>query len=277
MSKTKRILLIMGILFLTVQTTPAKEDLKGCKDHPLFTRMPDFYIYDCAEEEFGQLDFRNENGEKMPVEGYKHFTEYYIQPGKTPPSHIQIFRNFENAVKSIGGRLVYKNNSWEGYFKIEKGDKIFWVKHYPDNGEFYRLTIVEQEEMEQEVVADAKSLERDIAMTGHVAVYGIYFDFDKDTLKPESDKALIQVAELLKAHPEMTLYVVGHSDSKGRFDYNRDLSLRRAKAVVRELTSAYHIGADRLEAHGVGPLAPVLSNKNEKGRAKNRRVELVEK
>lgn len=130
--------------------------------------------------------------------------------------------------------------------------------------------------MEQEIVADAASLERDIALTGHAAVYGIFFDFDKDKVKPESKAALDEVAKLLTADPDMKLYVVGHSDSKGKLDYNLDLSLRRAKAMVAHLTAAYNISASRLAAHGVGPLSPVLSNKDESGRAKNRRVELVE-
>jgi outer membrane protein OmpA-like peptidoglycan-associated protein len=238
--------------------------------------MPGFYIYSCDEEEYGLLEFRDENGEKMEVEGYKYQLQYNISKGRKNPSYIQIFRNFETAVRSIGGKLLYKNASYKGYFKIEKGDKVFWVYHYPDNGEFYILKIVEEEQMKQEIVADAESLARDIAMTGHATVFGIYFDFDKDIVKPESERALVQVAKLMKDNPGLKLYVVGHTDSKGTFDYNMDLSRRRAKAVAGTLTRTYGISADRLQGHGVGPLSPVLSNKNENGRAKNRRVELVE-
>ena len=70
--------------------------------------------------------------------------------------------------------------------------------------------------------------------------------------------------------------MVGHTDNVGNFKYNMNLSKRRAEAVVRELTEKYRIKRDRLKAFGVGPLAPVASNKTEKGRAKNRRVEIVE-
>ncbi len=55
-----------------------------------------------------------------------------------------------------------------------------------------------------------------------------------------------------------------------------ELSKRRAEAVVKELVERYGIKSDRLRAFGVGPLAPVASNSTEEGRAKNRRVELVE-
>ena len=130
--------------------------------------------------------------------------------------------------------------------------------------------------MEQEVAADAASLERDIALTGHAAVSGIYFDFDKDKVKPESKAALDEVDKLQRANPDMKFYVVGHSDSKEKLDYNLDLSIRRAKAVGAHLTAAYNISASRLAAHGVGPLSQVLSNKDESRQAKNRRVELVE-
>jgi outer membrane protein OmpA-like peptidoglycan-associated protein len=75
----------------------------------------------------------------------------------------------------------------------------------------------------------------------------------------------------------MKIYVVGHTDSVGDFDYNIDLSRRRATAVVEVLVAQHGIDRGRLEPHGVGPLVPVSSNTSEDGRAKNRRVELVER
>ena len=59
-------------------------------------------------------------------------------------------------------------------------------------------------------------------------------------------------------------------------EYNMELSKKRAEAVVKELVEIYGIRQDRLKAFGVGPLAPVAPNSTEEGRAKNRRVELVE-
>ncbi len=70
--------------------------------------------------------------------------------------------------------------------------------------------------------------------------------------------------------------MAGHTDNVGTIDYNLKLSKARADAVVRELTTKYKISPDRLKAFGVGQLAPVASNKTEEGRARNRRVELVE-
>jgi OmpA-OmpF porin, OOP family len=70
--------------------------------------------------------------------------------------------------------------------------------------------------------------------------------------------------------------VVGHTDNVGTIDANMKLSQARATAVVAALTSKYGITAIRLKAYGVGPLAPVAGNKTDDGKAKNRRVELVE-
>ncbi|HQT94667.1 MAG: hypothetical protein B7Z61_00790 [Acidobacteria bacterium 37-71-11] len=85
-----------------------------------------------------------------------------------------------------------------------------------------------------------------------------------------------EIAKLLKAHPEMRLYVVGHTDNAGSFDHNLTLSKDRAQSVTNALVKTYGIAATRLRPFGVGPTAPVASNRSEEGRAKNRRVELVE-
>jgi outer membrane protein OmpA-like peptidoglycan-associated protein len=69
---------------------------------------------------------------------------------------------------------------------------------------------------------------------------------------------------------------VGHTDNQGRPDYNLDLSRRRASNIVRELTTKWNVAPERLDSFGCGMYAPVASNETEDGRAKNRRVELVQ-
>ena len=121
----------------------------------------------------------------------------------------------------------------------------------------------------------AKMLANKIDQAGHVAVYGIYFDFNKAEIKPESEPVIREIAKFLKANPAIKLYVVGHTDNMGSLEYNMKLSKARADAVVKRLVTKYGISRDRLRAFGVGPLCPVASNGTERGRAKNRRVELV--
>lgn len=138
------------------------------------------------------------------------------------------------------------------------------------------LRVVKHLSMEKNMVTiDAAAMARDLAAKGHVAIYGLYFDTDKATLKADSKPALQQMANLLANEPKLKVYIVGHTDNVGALGYNLKLSSRRAEAITRLLETTYHIAPSRLVAEGVGPLAPVDSNDTAAGRAKNRRVEMV--
>lgn len=146
------------------------------------------------------------------------------------------------------------------------------------NRTMVQLDVIALKPMEEKmVVLDAKKLGSEIATEGRVAIYGILFDFDKADIKSESKPQLDEIAALLKKTPELKVLIVGHTDAKGSLDYNQNLSEKRARAVVKALTSQYGIAAARLTPVGVGMAAPVASNRTEEGRAKNRRVEIVER
>ena len=115
-----------------------------------------------------------------------------------------------------------------------------------------------------------------ISTSGSIALYGIYFDTGKADIKPESAETLKQIAALLSENKNLKLLVVGHTDTAGTFAYNMDLSSRRAASVTKELTAKYGAPADRLTPVGVSYACPVAPNTTEDGRAKNRRVALVE-
>lgn len=108
-----------------------------------------------------------------------------------------------------------------------------------------------------------------------VRVYGIHFDVDSATIRPESEATIAQIAQVLHANPTWRLRVEGYTDSDGGAAYNQRLSERRAQSVVGDLVSRYKIGRDRLAAAGYGLSDPVASNNTEAGKALNRRVELV--
>lgn len=136
--------------------------------------------------------------------------------------------------------------------------------------------IVEPKPREQKmVVVKADEMARTIGTTGRVALYGIFFDTAKADLKSESNPTLTEIAGLLNADPKLAVLIVGHTDNQGAYDYNLDLSRRRAEAVVKALSTGFRVDAKRLRAAGVGMLAPAASNDAEDGRAKNRRVEVV--
>lgn len=139
------------------------------------------------------------------------------------------------------------------------------------------IEIVEPRAMERRIeTLAANEVGAKLAAEGRVALYAIQFDFDKATLRPESDPQLAEMAKLMQSKPQLRAFVVGHTDNKGGLDYNLDLSRRRAEAVVQALVQRHRISANRLMARGLGPLAPLAANGSEDGQARNRRVELVE-
>lgn len=274
----KTITIILAI-FIFYSLSLAQEDAKGSKDHPLFNRMPGYRIMGYEDKEFNVFDkFLDEKGKKMTVEGHYYYFNYGLNKGEKMASGPQVLRNYINAVKKAGGNVVYEEGCCNVYLKLEKNNRITWVrvKAYKDAGS-YQVWMVEETEMKQDIVADPKAMGDDIERTGRVAVYGIYFDTDSYTIKLESEPTLKAIAELLKTKSKLNLYVVGHTDFTGDLDHNMKLSENRAQAVVDALVKDYGISAKRLIARGVGPLSPVSTNKTDEGKKLNRRVELVER
>jgi OmpA-OmpF porin, OOP family len=207
---------------------------------PLIPRFPGSIIHSCENKEFEQADFPMADSQQKHLEGEYHYWDIGTREGT---SEIQVFRNFQNVLKTAGLAIDYANSAAQ--LVEHKGNT--WI--FIDNrGDYYYQTIITTKEMQQEVTADASSLSDEISKTCHVAVYGIHFD--------------------------LKLRVEGHTDNQGNAAANQALSERRAQAVVAWLT-AHGIAASRLTAKGMGQTKPVADNGGEEGRAKNRRVELV--
>jgi outer membrane protein OmpA-like peptidoglycan-associated protein len=263
------------LIFSSFSIVLAQPDRAGSKDPPLFSRMPGFYIFAYKETEFNRYEFPLEGGKKIAVEGRYYEVGYKVNPDIQIPSPIQVNRNYLNAAKAIGGQQVASlRGGWASVVKVVKNNMETWVYINAYNQE-YHLIIVEKQFMEQDVTANADTMAKSIKDTGKAAIYGIYFDSGKAIVKPESDPALKEINKMLQADPNLKLYVVGHTDNQGGYDYNMKLSKERADAVVKVLISQYSVNTSRLQPCGVGPVAPVASNLAEEGRAKNRRVELV--
>lgn len=273
---TPRIVTTLVALCIGAATTAfAEPDKKGCADPALFpVRMPGYFISDCRSADFEGHDFKLARGQKQRHEGKFTYVTYRLERGQTEPSPVAVLRNYENALTKVGGTIAATlPNNWingsvvldgrEVWTEVERGNGLVWIR------------VVEKGAMKQNVVADAAAMSNDLRATGHVAVYGIYFDTGLAVVKPESRPALDEVAKMLKADASLKLWVVGHTDWVGKVDDNMRLAQARAEAVVAELTSAHGIGAGRLKGYGVGPLAPVAGNDDDAGRAKNRRVDLV--
>ncbi len=251
----------------------------------------------------GKIDKTN----SIALEGTVTLIAYKNPKGR---STLEVFKNYEDSLKKAGFEILFKCANREcggrafnhtmkvskhlafaekysnqrylaGRIKNKQGE--VYVSLYvvgdgsPGRPTYTQLNVVEVAKMEKNMVTvDADAMFKAISSKGRIALYGIYFDYDKATIKKESTPALEQIAKLLQTQPALKLVVVGHTDNKGSLKYNMDLSHRRARAVADTLVRKYGIHADRLKSWGVGFLAPVASNRTEKGRALNRRVELVE-
>ena len=272
----KTLVLACAMLFVLAAGAIAQQkDATNCKDHPAFTRMPEYWIHGCKQSQFDAFEFKVAEKKTERVEGQLWKIDYYPQNTMAQkPSALQIQRNFQNAVQKQGGTVVFSDNN-RSTLKLTKDGKEIWAEVLAEFTGKYFLTIVQKEGMAQDIVANAEFLANDLATTGHVAVYGIYFDTGKSVIKPDSAQAIGEIAKLLTANPGLALYVVGHTDNQGGVDTNIKLSQDRAEAVLQSLVRDHGIAAARLRAYGCAMFSPVASNDNEEGRAKNRRVELV--
>jgi len=173
-----------------------------------------------------------------------------------------------------------------GYIAAEYQDEdqtvyaAIYITEFKNDSKGLAFTLITQDTIEiqnpKTGLVTAKLMTDKIRSKGHAALDGVYFETGKATLKETSKAALMNIASFLKANSTKTFYVVGHTDNTGTFDRNMELSLNRAIAVRKALTQQFQIQPGQLKAQGVGPLAPVLSNSTDEGRARNRRVEIVE-
>ena len=294
------------ILALSLAASPQAfaADVEGCKDHALFTRMPNMVIVECKVAEFDSKTFptgapiQTDAGNYTKgavIEGAYTYLRYELdaeREGITKPSAIQIMRNFENAAARAGGTIDGKypgmclcnypqsltvlgndciNFGLSMVFKKAGLTRAFM--NVMGEGDGYELWITEAKAMSQDIAAN--ELLEQINKSGFATVY-INFDTGKATIKKDSEKQVELIADALNQAKEMKLEVAGHTDNQGEAKANKKLSQDRAKAVVAALT-AKGVAAARLTTAGYGQDKPVADNRSEEGRAKNRRVELVKK
>ena len=110
---------------------------------------------------------------------------------------------------------------------------------------------------------------------GKLVTYGIYFDVNKDVVKPESYGTLKDIAAVLNEVPDVKVKIFGHTDADGEDAKNMDLSKRRAASVKNELVKSFGVNGDRIVTDGLGETKPVAPNDTPVNKALNRRVEFV--
>lgn len=283
------------------------------RDHPLFPRFPGAVIGHYAQhyDEF-VLPLDAAVGEYLPVEGRVTQIQYRLEGRSTvevyryyesllkEAGYEILFthqgRNVEETRQWVTVYYdVYAKQSWTGRnnpsfvgddfrylvaWLASEGEDVFLSLYVTTKTRgIIQLDIIEgastrEELLKPSVVPDVDYGE-EVKKNGFVAVYEIFFASGEAEMLESSRPALAEIARLLQENPELTFYVVGHTDNRGTYEFNLDLSRRRAESVVKELVETYGIEAERLQALGVGPVAPVANNETREGRALNRRVVLV--
>jgi len=292
---------LVAIWLFAAAPAMAQEDAEGCKDHPLFTRFPSMYLAGCDSSQFDLRKFpvgpskgTDQTLKSVDVEGPVQWLSYNLKDGATPPSGLQIMRNFENAAKKGGGTVEGQWPGWckamydgEGMprmgngctsyaltLKFVRGGQETWVFLQATEREgAYLLTISDREAMKQDI--SVNELADKLAKDGFVTLY-VNFDTGKATIKPDSAQTLDDAAAALKVAATLRVEVAGHTDNVGTPEANQRLSQGRAQAVMAALVER-GIKADRMTAKGYGQTTPIADNRTEEGRARNRRVELVKK
>jgi len=283
MKPTGRVLFMMMCTAAFAAVALAQDDVQGSQDPPGMNRMTSYYIADYQELAFDSYTFTvtvNGNKKEQTVEGKRINIRYNLKDNVQTPSPLQVLQNYENAARAAGGKVMYDNpEDSEATLRLVRDGNEIWTSLDVGNlpsGVPIMMTVVIKQAMTQEVVMNAAAMASSLSETGEVAIYGIYFDTGKSELKPESDAAVGEIAKLLKSQPELKVFIVGHTDMAGDPAANVRLSQARAQAVIGALVTKYGIAPSRLTPFGAGPYAPVATNRTDEGRAKNRRVELVE-
>jgi len=277
-------LLAFGSLVLA-SAAFAAEDARGAKDHPLLTRYPGSHIVEY-EKNYNSVEFATgtANGEpkRKAVEGDATVLTYFHNDANKQPSALQVIRNYQNAVKAIGGEVVYERlprdgDGGETTLRVATGGKEVWVRLEPGifsaPTQSYKLWVVEVAAMQQ--VVTANKLLDELNRNGFIALY-IPFDTGKSDLRPEGKAAVAEIVAALKSSPALKVSIEGHTDNVGTPAANKALSEKRAQSVMAAVVAG-GVDAKRLAAAGFGQEKPIADNRSEEGRAKNRRVELVKK
>ena len=254
-------------LALTPPAATPEKVVANKGDFPYLSPLPGSPSKSGSHED-GTMTVTFPGSDEEQTVGTGYITKFYgFPPGLSTLSFV---KTYDAALKAAGWTVIEESDG------TSQSDATL-TAHYAKNGRniwAYLHMGGEEYSIKVSDAGAASDLSKDLAKNCHVALYGVLFDFNKSTLKPESDSVLQQVLGLLQKDASLKLEVQGHTDNVGSDSYNQQLSEARAKSVMTWLT-AHGIAANRLSFKGYGKTKPVASNDSDEGRAKNRRVEIA--
>lgn len=276
------------------------------EDHPEVARFPGAVMegYDHKDYEEFQLILskpversnRYTADKLLPLEGQVTYIHYSVPKNASP---LQVFRNYQSSLKRSGfselftcerpcttanlgsfrelmkARQLYLNYGTDNQY-LAYQRKNTYVSLWVNDGGVW-LFVVQKEALNDGLMAitGESPIAKSLSLDGKVDLYGFQFDTGKAVLRDGSRATLQELGRVLQDNPSLQLEIVGHTDDVGGLDTNQRLSEARAQAVADALAKTYAVDTTRLSTRGLGQTAPLASNANEAGRAKNRRVEII--
>ncbi len=214
----------------------------------------------------------------MVMESYEKYIRYFNSPVRSYAEAATWYgRPVHVAIQGQKERLRIWIDA-EKYYDVPKG----MAKNGDFNQLFFKLgSSPYKDEQIGVYVANIKvarglpDMRHKLVEEGRFSTTGILFDTGSATIRPESAGVLKSLATVLKAHPDMKVRIIGHTDSAGEEKANLELSERRAAAVRSLLEKEYDLTGSRFETAGKGEQEPTADNSTPEGRAQNRRVEFI--
>lgn len=251
-------------------------------EHPIIKPMPKSVLIPAQSKKLDYSSYsfyvkKGKKAERLEKKGKYWRLRYIIKDasGRTNKSvsKIEIAENYKAAALEKGATIFYEANGKLTFTLPMKNGGTTWA--YVSAGEgSYNIYIIEESGFKKQLSFGADEMKRALDEEGHIAVYGINFDIDKDNLKLGAEKVLIEMVKLMKNNPILKIEIQGHTDNTGSAEHNLVLSKRRAETVKKFLLT-YGIDSSRMIPKGYGLEKPVATNDTEEGRTVNRRVELV--
>lgn len=243
---------------------PKPETIAPGSDFPYLGHFPGSQLK-TSENEDVPMDVTTERDKEPQLAGSGSIIKSYTVPaGLSVHQFVTVYRD---ALKAAGWTIEHIGDGSDGTILAHyaRSGRDVWTNLHV-NGDDIGMRVAD--------AGTAADLAKQLERACHVPLYGIRFDFNKATLRPDSEPALQQIADLLKNNASLSIEVQGHTDAVGGDASNQKLSEARASAV-RDWLTAHGVAAARVTAHGYGKTHPVASNDNDEGRARNRRVEIA--